>query len=308
MKMPLHTILRATAVILTVVFIYIFGGRVPYSVPWDTFVYTLAFAHYYMALLYSGRPIKQAVSAPQAQWKLVSLLVMGGALYWNRYSLVIYFGVHHALNETYLLDRVTTKAQDKTLRAFRAAGVVLNLAVYLFLLRHHKELEFIPRLALAVTVAVSYVVFFYYLWRVKPLMNRSELIDNCAAEIVSVVALAVSFWVEVQFLYIVAYHFVFWAIRPLPKLITAARGDMSRYLVLTALIFAGAYTLSPFGFLKYKMKDSLFYQAFILFSYAHITMSFAISDAHPGWINRFFRKIPAQNPIKPLYDNQLSPR
>ena len=288
--MPLTTRIRIFAVILTVGVILFTGGRAPYSTPWETFVYVLAFGHYVIAFLFSKKQLLEAAGKPQGLIKFTALLALGALAYFRQqFPLILYFGIHHAFNEAYLLDRVTKAREEKDVRALRPAASALNFMVYLFLLRHHPDLQFIPVLWMTVGIGVCYGVFGYRFWKASRMMSGPERIDNSAAEFVLIFFLLLSLHTTFKFLYIVAYHFVYWVLRPLPKLFEEGRADVYRYGALTACLFGIAYLASPLGLVAYPMRGSFFFNQFIFLSYLHITLSFALSDFHPRAIVNFFR-------------------
>ena len=287
--MPELTFLRVLAGVLTVGIILATGGREPFSVPFETFVYALAFSHYFMALLYSRKQIRAVQANRSSYLAVLGLLALGSSVYFGKFSLVVYFGIHHAFNESYLLNGVTKAWQRPEIRALRPAAAAAVFFAYLFLLRDHAELGSVPRAIFLAGAAASFTVFAFLFTKASAFMSPRERIDNCAAELSLLVLLALSLSVTVRFLYVVAYHFVFWALRPVPKMLRAGGPEMKRYLGLTLALLAGSYWVSPLGVVHYPMKDSFFFQQFTLWSYLHITLSFALSDLHPDWIVRLFR-------------------
>jgi hypothetical protein len=287
---PRHTLMRSLAVLITLGVIFLTGGQTHAPQNWMNLVYVLAFVHYFMALPYSVRQAREAVASPGFAFKTMGLLGAAGLFVTFRWlPLVYYFGIHHAFNEAYQIDQLTREKQHPSIRNLRTSAVCLYLLVYLFLLRHRAELEYIRFEALAAALACGYGVYFYFLWRCRRLLNRSEIIDNCAAEVVSFLAVTLSFFYTVQFLFIVAYHFIYWSLRPIPKLYEKSRSGLAAYLGLTGIVFIAAFALSPKGLFPYAVEGSLFYKQFIFWSYLHITLSFIVSDFHPRWIVQFFR-------------------
>ena len=57
-----------------------------------------------------------------------------------------------------------------------------------------------------------------------------------------------------------------------------------------SLAFAGvALLLSPLGPSATRLAMHTYSEQFLVWSYLHITLSFALSDAHPAWTVRLFR-------------------
>ena len=286
---PELTLVRMAAGILTLLVIVGTGGREAFSVPFETFVYAMAFSHYFMALLYSRKQIRAVQANRSAYPAVLGLLILGSSVYFGKFSLVVYFGIHHAFNESYLLNGVTKAWQRPEIRALRPAAAAAGFFSYLFLLRDHAELGSVPGAVFLAGAAASYAVFAFLFIKAFPFMSPKERIDNCAAELILPVLTAISLSVTVRFLYIVAYHFVFWALRPVPKMLRAGGPELPRYLGLTLALLAGSYLVSPLGVVRYPMQGSYFFEQFTMWSYLHITISFALSDLHPDWIVRLFR-------------------
>lgn len=67
---------------------------------------------------------------------------------------------------------------------------------------------------------------------------------------------------------------------------TAAFGE---YAGLSVAAIGAFLLLSPLGPAPMRIGAASFTELFLLLSYLHITLSFALSDAHPRWAIRFFR-------------------
>ncbi len=288
---PSLVLLRGTAFLLTLGLIFFTGGeRSVYNERWESWVYILGLSHYLCALVYSKKQIHQLPRAYDFSWKAaLTVLVTSPLLILDGFSLLFLFGFHHAFNEAYLVDRATRVQKDSVVRSLRTASIVLYFLVYLFLLKKEPGLDRVPPQVLVGILFFGYAVFFYFLFRARRALSRSEFIDNCAAEIFSLFIIGFSFYFDVKFHHVVAYHFILWAIRPLPRFLRSDPAGLSKYLALTGLLFGAFYLISPMGWVYYPLQGSFFYMQFAIWSYLHITLSFALSDFHPGWIVRFFR-------------------
>jgi hypothetical protein len=145
-------------------------------------------------------------------------------------------------------------------------------------------------------LAVSYALFFYYLHRIRSLLDLRTFLESCAFELLGLVAVAASFYVNFKFLHIVLYHFVFWSLFPLPKIWAAAPRSVAVYVGLTALLTALFLSLSPIGVPDYRLAGVLFQEQFKVWSYIHITLSFPLSNANPNWVISLFR--PASGAVR----------
>ena len=85
------------------------------------------------------------------------------------------------------------------------------------------------------------------------------------------------------------YHFVLWTLLPIPQMKAKGRRALESYALLTAaglaLYYGALITFAPAQF-----NDALIFVLgqFYLWSYIHITASFALSAAHPRWIREIF--------------------
>ncbi len=296
LNMPYHTLMRASAVLLSLAAIFLTGSQVPFNDRWDSFVYSLAFGHYLLSLIFSKRQVREIAAEPGFAWKVAGLLVLGGLFYYRQgFPLLLYFGIHHALNEVYQLERVTLGKKNPDIVSFRYAGIAVSLSVFLFLVRKqlfldraHPENPF-PVEWLAGAVIMSYAVYFYRFRRVAMTMSRTERIDNCAAEVVYLALIFVSTQYQIRSNDVVAYHFLYWMMQPLPALSKKGVAQVANYIGMTALLFLVFFIVSPLGPIPYPLRESWFHKQFIFWSYFHITLTFALSNSNPPLLVNFFR-------------------
>lgn len=274
---------------------------------WLALVNRLGFAHYLLALVYAKRQFLEVAHQANLFVPLCSVLVLGVGLYVSNVSLLFYFVLHHAFNEIYVLNQ-TTPVQNEAVRKLRGSAVLLHVLLYLFLLRHvivpdvgelnPAHLALLQRLGrrgwmnpqlLFAGLAVAYVAFFYYLYRIRSFVDVRIRLDNCAVELFGLVAVVVSFYVQFAFLHLVFYHFAFWALFPAAKMYTQAPRRLLAYIGLTTVSLAGFLLLSPIGMFSSQLHPTTFQKYFVFFSYLHITASFVLSNAHPQWIVDLFR-------------------
>jgi hypothetical protein len=284
--MPIHTLTRIAAVLLTALLV---GATQGGGSLFRMVVFTVGFSHYFMALVFSTRPAALAVSRPSGRLATLILIVGGTALYFHAFPLLQYFGIHHAFNDVYMLDRTVQPVTAAALRRLRTAAVALHGFAYLFVLRNDPHLDWVNPTAVLLCLVVSAGVFSSLLYRARSMFSRRELVDNVSGEVLALLLAAASLVVGISFLQIVAYHFVFWFLYPLPKLLRSGRGAVYRYVGLSGAVLLVAFLCSPLGVVAYRPSGSLFANQFILWSYVHITLSFALSTANPGWILGWFR-------------------
>lgn len=85
----------------------------------------------------------------------------------------------------------------------------------------------------------------------------------------------------------VLYHFVFWALYPLPRMMKKGFGEAGKYIGINVALSVGFILISPAAFIPVHASMPMWFTMFMVFSYLHITMSFALSTAHPAWITRW---------------------
>ncbi len=299
--MPI-VLLHVTGILITLVIF-----QASNSQTWLAAVYSLGFAHYLMSLIYAKRQFAELAHQPNIFVPVFSVVILGTGLYVSNFSLLFYFVLHHAFNEVYILNQ-TTPIDNEDMRKFRGSAVLLHALLYFFLLRNvvAPDLEALnpaylamlqrirsrgfmdPQLLLA-GLAVVYVAFFYFLYRLKSFLNLQTLLANCSFELLGLVAIVVSFYVQFAFLHLVFYHFVFWTFFPTIKMYSQAPGRLLSYIGLTVLCLVLFLLLSPIGMFSLQLSPAIFQKYFILWSYIHITASFVLSNAHPEWIVDLFR-------------------
>ena len=255
---------------------------------WIGCVFALGLAHYTISVFYSRLQIVDLYRSPQRLIPLLSLGAWGGILFLGSFPLVWFFALHHAFNESYLLRRSVSSGAPGV-REFRSVGVLLHVFLYLTLLRHDPALQFIPAEFLFAGLGASYVMFALYLSRIRQNLTRSAIVENCGFELLGIAVLVASVFFKFSFLQVVMYHFVFWMLYPLPKLWSSESSELSIYLGMTIVCLSLFVWLSPRTANASDMFQTTYFEQFTLWSYFHITTSFALSNAHPDWIIRLFR-------------------
>ncbi|MBI3248950.1 MAG: hypothetical protein HYZ50_20810 [Deltaproteobacteria bacterium] len=277
--------------------------QIPDRGTWLALLHSLGLAHYLASLIYARKQVVEFARQPDLFVPLFSILMIGAGVYLSRFPLLIYFAFHHAFNTAYMLNR-TLPADNPNVRAFRGCVVLLHLFLYFFLLRAGAALEIgrsnpfaflalqrssLPATALLAGLTICYGGFFYYLYRLRSVLTRQTLIENCSLELLGLGAVAASFYLNFSFMAVVFYHFVFWALFPLLKMYELGVGKLASYVGVTVLSLAVFLLLSPIGMFSFLFPPLLFRQQFYLWSYLHITTSFVLSNAHPQWIVQLFR-------------------
>lgn len=267
---------------------WLYLGLVEFSL-WTPMVFALGFCHYVVAMIYSARPLHRLSTQSYSYLPLLLLLGAGWWLYEIDFPLAIFFAVHHLFNEAYLKAKIFPEIE-------RAAGSppaafllsLLHGSAY-FLLVFSQAMS--PWLAIALVVVLLWSLA-AYLVRVRPLLQARQplkALNLVGFECLSVALVPVSFFYQFDFKLIVFYHFVIWGLLPLQhQLATGRIRQALSYVAISVAVFVPFYLVSPLGPPAYQVMYMHYAEQFFFWSYFHITISFALSRAHPGWINHWF--------------------
>jgi hypothetical protein len=87
----------------------------------------------------------------------------------------------------------------------------------------------------------------------------------------------------------VLYHFVLWTVVPVPVLKRKGKEHLIQYALLSIAILAFFLAMTMGNFVSDFVKLTFWLGQFYIWSYIHITASFALSPAHPLWLVQLFR-------------------
>jgi len=284
--LPYQTIFRFSAIIITALLAWLLPGETE----WKSVVASLGFGHFALSLFYARRQASQLLTSRRFAIPLVLTTLLGIGLYFRQFPLVFVFAVHHVCNEVYLMGRTLPRIQGRGLEVFRWTTMLLHAFAYLTILRNYGAVAELNSTWLLAGYVGSLCLFLVALLRIRKSFDRISLIENSALEVGSVLLVGLSYLVQIGFLEVVCYHFVFWCFLPLPKLGERGNGPVVSYLLMTAGATGLFLLLSPLGFRNYEIGGSLYFNQFLLWSYIHVVSSFALSRSHPQWISRWFWK------------------
>jgi hypothetical protein len=282
--MPLHTLFRSVSLLAVV----LGWAYLPWA-SWASLVGAWAFGHYALSLLYARVQAIKLVGQPRYYFPLVVLAAGTAALYWGGFPVLIYFAVHHVFNETYMLSRALRLPPTTEARDYRCASQLVSLVLFLVLLRNNPILSFLPPEVGFAALIPAYIFFFYVLSQLRGvLQTRSQWVDACGFEILGLGLIIISFYADIRLLHLVFYHVVFWTFFPLPQMLKKSRGEVVRYLMLNGGLTLGFWLISPASFLPWRVGLEAWVGGIASFAFLHISLSFALSSAHPWWIRRWF--------------------
>lgn len=265
----------------------VIGARTPQEFRMTVFV--LAFAHYFMALWYSRNHWKNIFRSTRVLLASTGVLLAGALLYQFHFPIVIYFAIHHAFNEVYMMERTVDGFRRPSWKVFRASAVAFHLFAYGMILHQQAVLAQLPIAFYCAGLALSLVAYLYGLSRVVHELDRKTLIDFALFDAGILLLAGLSMIYRFSFAQVILYHFLYWTFYPLGKMMNGPRQGLWQYGALTMVAIAFFYALSPMSFLESAMSVKEFTHQFVMWGYVHITVSFILSTTQPAWINRFFR-------------------
>jgi len=255
---------------------------------WTALVISFGFTHYLLSFYYASGRIKTLLSSTSLRLPLVSLGLLLLVIYHLEFPLVIFFGLHHAFNEGYLrqYQHRNTDSGDSQLPAFRT---LFHIAAYFCILRHEPYVNELPEIILWLTLAISSWLYLNALRIENNKQGLWEAVKESSIEILFLLLVLVSFWINITFLQMVLYHFVLWTLVPIPVLKQQGSFKLAEYGLFTVaglLLFLSltmSYLFSEMWTLSFMLSQ------FYIWSYVHIASSFALSSAHPNWLVQLFR-------------------
>ncbi|MAB80828.1 MAG: hypothetical protein CMJ89_15880 [Planctomycetes bacterium] len=254
---------------------------------WISVMASSTFSHYILAVLYARPKILSLGSDPRYRLPLLIVALIGATAYLSGFPIVIFFGLHHAFNEVYLLDRQCDSRELPGHAKVRTADLFTRLFVYFTIVRHHNHMTWIADELLFAGLAASSLAYVYLLICEQPSITRA--LRTASFQLIGLAMVAVSFFADIEFLMIVLYHVVFWIFYPLMKISKAGASAITRYLVATFGITAIFLLISPLSALPFSLTAEAFNHQLVVWAFVHITLSLPLSTAHPEWIVRWFR-------------------
>lgn len=289
-SLPFYTFLRVVSVAIVAGTIAL--TRHPNGI-WLALVFSVGFGHYALSVIYAKEPIRRVLSRPRSIIALLALALLSYALFTRQFSLLILFAIHHVFNEVYLPDRVLKITDKAHLIALRFTRLALNAFAFVIMVRHAPEFVRWDGPLLYAGLAASAVALTLLILPLRKSAPHGVWLDLCAFEAVGLLMVALSFYTRITFLDIVLYHFVFWALYPLPKMFERGPRPALTYLGLNVALTTAFFLVSPSSPAARLFNPAQWEDQFRFWSYFHIATAFALSTAFPVWITRWFRPISA---------------
>jgi hypothetical protein len=204
--------------------------------------------------------------------------------------------LHHNFNEAYMRDIFKTRTTSA--RSLRMSCVILNMFLFAAILRHSRTFVGLNEGFLFLGVIASAVWYFSLLLFRRRDFSLKELIDSTIYEIVSFAVLALSFVYDVRLAHLFLYHFAYWALYPIPRLLKKGPTALSIYTMLHVATLAGFAIL--FSCFRFNPSVDTLVQAFGFIGMVHIGVSFGLSKEQPSWIVKLFQTTEkASAPVAP---------
>lgn len=255
----------------------------------DSMVLSFVYAHYVMSLIYSRRRLGQLLMSPDCRIPLALLTALGVIVTHGRAAaMLFYFGVHHALTETYSVSPSSKLPSARASQAFLSSRFLLNIFVYLVLLRRDPRLDAVHPLVLGVGVGVCFLYWLSCLGPVKHLVEESAFRDALFFEVIGAGLAVCLLFVRIELEHILLYHVVFWILVPFLRPEVIEHRPVSRYFLGTAVVTLCFFLFTPIGGAPWGLYQTPFRDQLTFWGYFHITASFALSSLNPAWVRRWF--------------------
>ena len=249
------------------------------------------FPHVILGLKYSRRGLSAAMGRTIPKLLLlisVPLGILAITYPWDLLVLIFYFGLHHALAETYF-ERGKGQFSQPWMKALLVVGIFSS---YLFATRADMGMNHafnVTMLAISLISSSAYLLFS----RVE-LLDKSKVLgflNNHSWAIIAPGLAVFSVWSAIDWKIIIMYHFTFYGLLPLLKKDMLSGAQRKKFWIEGAvwnglgLLFFLALAIIAINWNK-PSAIHIPAQCFLALTYLHITWSFFISPANPDWIKR----------------------
>jgi hypothetical protein len=296
--MPVLSSIRAAS-LLGITALCVFVGTFVNFAAINVVIICLAYSHYLAGLYYSRKQISSVMKSPLGLSKMVFMIALGFLATLKHFPLLYYFTFHHIFNETYLLNRTVGPDKVPALKPLRLSAMVLHFFAYFFIFRWHPSMPAFIEPAmldplLFCGVMISTGAFLIQFRNARGFLTRREQVDNCFFEVLTLGICVASLFTKIYFMQLVGYHFIFWILYPLSKILEKGAfektgRETAKFLGWTVGLTGLFLVISPIGAPSFRMPERLFAVLFILLSNLQISLSWGLSDAQPDWLVQFFR-------------------
>lgn len=265
-------------------------------------VIAIGLSHYALSFVYSRRQMGELLKRPSSYLPVALLVPVTAAMIFldgpATLFLVLYFGLHNALTETYFMNKALGDRDEPKMRGLALWRLSWNVLAFLVILWGRLGLD---KSSLLISLVTAGAILAGYgtvqrIWFLRDRLSRQALVDQLAFEALLAGLLFASFFMpEVSFAQFVLYHFVMWLFIPLPGLARSGARPLATYFGATVVIFMTVLAITPLIFDKVAIPIPQLVDQLYLWGYIHISASFALSNLNPRWITRFFLDAPLRS-------------
>jgi|GEM_PF-4843172 hypothetical protein len=238
-------------------------------------------SHYLYCFYYSLPSIKKMVFDDRAYGRLalMSSLLFGSA-FLDESMLILYFGIHHCMSETYILESKLKDFSGRIVKSVFAMRFVLHTAIYIHLSRFAGMNLFHTELTSTNILTVTAI---FYLMVVSLSALRDSQKESLFMSDGLFILLAILIQLNVfkfDFLTLDLYHSLFWMAVPTVGLyMKVGYQRSSRFLLTNILVVMGSgclmYLLSRSAQVSSKEEFNLLSQQILKYGgFVHVSMSF----------------------------------
>jgi hypothetical protein len=266
------------------------GAVLPNFYAFAMVLYAVTITHYLVAFVYSRRQISMIVRNPSSWAPALVCVALGPILYFLQLSATIFFGVHHVFNEVYLTRaNEPAKQQSGSDKLLRRTALLLNMSIYLAVLRHDPALQWLNPKATFVVLAVTTGAMALILFKKRHEYTRAEMLQLCVAELWTLSLVPFANKLHINLFQVILYHVIFWTIYPVKAMLKGGLAPVLRYSAITVAFLAVSVAIAPFSGLPWRLSFTTYERLFWLLGYLHISTSFALSSAHPMFMRKLFQ-------------------
>lgn len=258
--------------------------------------FAILFCHFVLSFYSSKHQLVEIVKNKKS-WPFFLFLVLLSASYpfYGLPNIILFFGVHHALNDTYLsLHNVKS---NKKIGHFILSRFLFNLASYLVILRTIPPIWHIPVGLLEAFLLFSLFIFAYSAYYFRELFDKNQYKDLILFEAVNIVVVIGSllFAWKITYVQFVFYHLFLWIFHPFWKMSGDQVHFNSKYLLASVVFTILFFLITPEAglFPQITMEHHLNRQIYI-WGAVHVNLTFALSRNNPHWIRSLFARSPAR--------------
>ncbi|HTL47614.1 MAG TPA: hypothetical protein VL688_06070 [Verrucomicrobiae bacterium] len=252
----------------------------------DSVFFAMAMGHYLLALFYSWKQIKRVALVPETRLPGLGLLFLTvPAIYYQWPNMVLFFGVHHTLTESYVVSDDRLRGR----RALMGGRLLMNAFAYCIMLAREPVMRQFSQPLMLAGFAAACAVFYYFLFVERRSFAAAGLREQVFFELALLAAVIVSLAVG-GFTYrqLLFYHVAIWLFLPLPGLAKKGTGNAAGYLLATAAVSLACFAFTPLWDTPWKLSTHALEYAVISTGYAHVILSFGVSSLNPRWVQKIF--------------------